>query len=250
MNLTSNDLKDAAIAWLQHRKWSVLSAEKVGGTERGVIAYDIVASKGNKKIKFLILQHWVFFDPLDFVEPDDKVDINHFLIPKNDLSYDGFDPDDHHAILCFNSSRTYAVFVDANVWNFTNLLESGTKLVHRDDMKCLPVPWRLWALDALPEWLQRGWPNPVIGKCGTVGDRSSWQFHPNWHVNAMKAAESFKRLPTNPDEAPNFHCWRSKGYYRAWLDDPDDLVLPWYSGDEPEDASLDRGRIRDRRSGA
>lgn len=221
--------------WFTHTKNKVLSAVEVGGTERGVKAMKFVVEKDGKRSKILILQHWVFFCPQDFKEPEDGADINHFVIPANDLVYTNFDHDDHHAILCFNSSRTYAVYVAANCWNFANQLEGGKKLIHRDDCLVIACPWRIWALDVLPEWLQRGWPNPVNGYCGEVGNRASWEFHPNWSVEAMKAAEGCKRLPTNPDEAPDFFDWRAKGFYRAWLEDPDDMLLPWYEeGHEPK----------------
>jgi hypothetical protein len=225
------DIQAAAKLWFSHRGWSVPSIEKVGGTDTGVHAIDVVISKMTGELadrrRVLVIQHRAWFDPLDFVD-------DHFRIPKNDLTTNHYlvrapsTETENRIVLVWNSSRTYCVFLDALMWNFFHVSDSESGVFcHKDDLNCAAVPWRLWALDAIPEWLHRGWPNPVPGKSGRVGDPDSWQWHPHWCEDVLHAAEGYTRLPCAPDEAPNFLDWRAKRWYREWLEHHDDAILPW-----------------------
>lgn len=230
--MKKDELAKAAAAWFEYRGYTVQSTKQVGCTEAGITAFDIVVDKGGLITKMLVMQHRCFFSPADVTGP------GYFIFPANDVCKESaIDADDgRRAILLFNDCRAYAVFVQAGFWMSATFLDDGRFVLHADDLNVIDVPWRLWAMDNLPEWLQRGWPNPVDGYAGTPGDRSTWQFHSCWSVDVLKAAEHYSKLPTKPDEAPNFDDWRAKGYYRAWLEELDDAVLPWY--EEPADEPI------------
>jgi len=105
-------------------------------------------------------------------------------------------------------------------------MESSREWIHREDLTCLTVPWRLWGLDEIPEWLQRGWPNPMPDRQGKVGEPSTWQFNTAWDVHAMKSAEAHQRLPTSLEHCKDKHLIKKK-WYKAFLETGDDLILPW-----------------------
>jgi len=215
-----SEFYDAACMWLEHQRWEVAEAFEIGGTDDEFDAVEITATKENQSKVFMVLQHRFWFDPLDFVFSGDS-EANHFRVPK----YGPLD-DTKRAILCFNRCRAYAVFVPEFAERRCGFLETTRDWVHREDLNCLAVPWRIWALDEIPEWLQRGWPNPRLEAQGTVGKKDDWQFHPSWCVEVMKHAEAYQRLPTRLEDSTDFQL-KSKKWYRAFLETGDDLILPW-----------------------
>ena len=224
MAMTRADLNEAARLWFEHRGNKVLSTTKVDGTLGGVQAFAfIVKNKKKQIIKFLVLQHWCWFDPWDF---DKDREATPFILPRNDASVPDANRDDPYAVLCFNNSRTYAIYAGSDIWNDATILESGRRMIHSEDLKCLPVPYRLWALDNLPEWLQRGWPNQFEGKTGETRKPDTWQFHPSWTEDVLKVAEPFKALPLVVDDIP-LEGWRRREWYEHWLDHHEDDSLPW-----------------------
>ena len=218
--MIKSEFYDAACTWLQHQRWKIAESYEVGGTDEGFEAVEILATKENESKIFLCFQHRFWFDPSDYQFQGDS-DSNHFRVPK-------CEPLDEkpRAILCFNHCRAYAVFVPESAQRKCGFMESTREWIHREDLTCLAVPWRLWALDDIPEWLQRGWPNPMPDREGNIGERAKWQFHPSWCVEIMKLAEAYQRLPTSVGESSDKYLINRK-WYDAFLETGDDLILPW-----------------------
>ena len=221
--MRQSELIDAACLWLQHQRWKIVDAvEQDRDDDDGFRIVEIEASKNKDRKKFLVIQHRFWFDDTDFQYHGDS-DANHFNVPRHNFI------DEPRHILCFNNCRAYAIYIDETVEHSASLTEAGRLFVHREDLKILSVPWRLWALDAIPEWLQRGWPNPMEFRCGEVGKPDTWRFHPSWCEEVIKLAETYQRLPTCVDDVDqkDLHGWRLRKWYRAWLETHDDLILPW-----------------------
>ena len=206
------DCAVAAISWLEHRKWSINDQTDLIMVDPDSIGCVINATQKGSTQTFVVIQHSHWFDPLDFVDND-------FICPA--LADQPFDYI-NFSTLVFNSCRAYAVFIKPEALDRSEA-HFGRVKFKREDLTMISCPWRIWAFDCLPEWLQRGWPNPVLGKRGETGKPETWQFHPEWCEQVMIESEPFNPLPLKYKPGD----WRDAKWYKSWIADPDELTLPW-----------------------